>query len=73
MHFRDDPLVMDSGSAFMTGSPLPGGLGKVRHDAAPAFTLKKERPNKGARALISTFANRTANVPGAGYRFAPTG
>ncbi|MBA1274588.1 aminopeptidase N [Stutzerimonas azotifigens] len=70
-HFKDHALVMDQWFSVQAGSPLPGGLERVRTLMEhPAFTLKN--PNK-VRALIGAFANQNLvnfhRADGAGYRF----
>ncbi len=70
-HFKDNPLVMDQWFSVQAGSPLPGGLARVRALMEhPAFTLKN--PNK-VRALIGAFAGQNLvnfhAADGSGYRF----
>ncbi|KIU42808.1 aminopeptidase N [Pseudomonas putida] len=70
-HFKDNPLVMDQWFSVQAGSPLPGGLARVRGLMEhPAFTLKN--PNK-VRALIGAFAGQNLvnfhAADGSGYRF----
>lgn len=70
-HFKDNPLVMDQWFSVQAGSPLPGGLARVRALMQhPAFTLKN--PNK-VRALIGAFAGQNLvnfhAADGSGYRF----
>ncbi|KTC22850.1 aminopeptidase [Pseudomonas putida] len=70
-HFKDNPLVMDQWFSVQAGSPLPGGLARVRALMEhPAFTLKN--PNK-VRALIGAFAGQNLvnfhTADGSGYRF----
>ncbi|MBV6289263.1 aminopeptidase N [Pseudomonas aegrilactucae] len=70
-HFKDNPLVMDQWFSVQAGSPLPGGLARVRALMQhPAFTVKN--PNK-VRALIGAFAGQNLinfhAADGSGYRF----
>lgn len=70
-HFKDNPLVMDQWFSVQAGSPMPGGLARVRALMQhPAFTLKN--PNK-VRALIGAFAGQNLinfhAADGSGYRF----
>ena len=70
-HFKDNPLVMDQWFSVQAGSPLPGGLARVRALMEhPAFTLKN--PNK-VRALVGAFAGQNLvnfhAADGSGYRF----
>ena len=70
-HFKDNPLVMDQWFSVQAGSPLPGGLERVKALMQhPAFTLKN--PNK-VRSLIGAFANQNPcnfhALDGSGYRF----
>ncbi|WP_236176598.1 aminopeptidase N [Pseudomonas qingdaonensis] len=70
-HFKGNPLVMDQWFSVQAGSPLPGGLARVRALMEhPAFTLKN--PNK-VRALIGAFAGQNLvnfhAADGSGYRF----
>ena len=70
-HFKDNPLVMDQWFSVQAGSPLPGGLARVRALMQhPAFTLKN--PNK-VRALVGAFAGQNLvnfhAADGSGYRF----
>ncbi|GGJ90009.1 aminopeptidase N [Pseudomonas matsuisoli] len=69
--FKDNPLVMDQWFSVQAGSPLPGGLDRVKALMEhPAFTVKN--PNK-VRALIGAFANQNLvnfhQKDGSGYRF----
>ncbi|MGV6394728.1 aminopeptidase N [Pseudomonas caspiana] len=70
-NFKDNPLVMDQWFSVQAGSPLPGGLDRVKalmHH--PAFNIKN--PNK-VRALIGAFAGQNLinfhAADGSGYRF----
>src|SRR5690554_2827444 len=70
-HFKDNPLVMDQWFSVQAGSPLPGGLERVKALMAhPAVNIKN--PNK-VRALIGAFANQNHvnfhALDGSGYRF----
>ncbi|WNW14144.1 aminopeptidase N [Pseudomonas sp. DTU_2021_1001937_2_SI_NGA_ILE_001] len=70
-HFKDNPLVMDQWFSVQAGSPLPGGLARVRELMQhPAFNIKN--PNK-VRALIGAFAGQNLvnfhAADGSGYRF----
>ena len=70
-HFKDNPLVMDQWFSVQAGSPLPGGLERVKALMQhPAFSLRN--PNK-VRALIGAFAGQNHinfHAPdGSGYRF----
>ena len=69
--FKDNPLVMDQWFSVQAGSPLPGGLQRVRELMEhPAFTIKN--PNK-VRALVGAFAGQNLinfhASDGSGYRF----
>ncbi|HEY0290586.1 MAG TPA: aminopeptidase N [Pseudomonas sp.] len=69
--FKDNPLVMDQWFSVQAGSPLPGGLDRVKALMQhPAFTMKN--PNK-VRALIGAFAGQNLinfhAADGSGYRF----
>ena len=69
--FKDNPLVMDQWFSVQAGSPMPGGLQRVRELMEhPAFTLKN--PNK-VRALVGAFAGQNLinfhAADGSGYRF----
>ena len=69
--FKDNPLVMDQWFSVQAGSPLPGGLQRVRELMEhPAFTIKN--PNK-VRALVGAFAGQNLinfhAADGSGYRF----
>ncbi|WP_268797195.1 aminopeptidase N [Pseudomonas huanghezhanensis] len=69
--FKDNPLVMDQWFSVQAGSPLPGGLERVKALMQhPAFTMKN--PNK-VRALIGAFAGQNLinfhAADGSGYRF----
>ena len=69
--FKDNPLVMDQWFSVQAGSPLPGGLARVKALMEhPAFNLKN--PNK-VRALIGAFAGQNLinfhAADGSGYRF----
>ena len=70
-NFKDNPLVMDQWFSVQAGSPLPGGLERVKALMQhPAFTIKN--PNK-VRALIGAFAGQNLinfhAADGSGYRF----
>lgn len=70
-NFKDNPLVMDQWFSVQAGSPLPGGLDRVKALMQhPAFNIKN--PNK-VRALIGAFAGQNLinfHAPdGSGYRF----
>jgi aminopeptidase N len=70
-NFKDNPLVMDQWFSVQAGSPLPGGLERVKALMQhPAFTMKN--PNK-VRALIGAFAGQNLinfhAADGSGYRF----
>jgi aminopeptidase N len=70
-HFKDNPLVMDQWFSVQAGSPLPGGLERVKALMQhPAFSLRN--PNK-VRALVGAFAGQNHinfHAPdGSGYRF----
>ncbi|WP_122664882.1 aminopeptidase N [Pseudomonas viridiflava] len=70
-NFKDNPLVMDQWFSVQAGSPLPGGLGRVKTLMQhPAFNIKN--PNK-VRALIGAFAGQNLinfhAADGSGYRF----
>jgi aminopeptidase N len=70
-NFKDNPLVMDQWFSVQAGSPLPGGLERVRTLMQhPAFNIKN--PNK-VRALIGAFAGQNLinfhAADGSGYRF----
>jgi aminopeptidase N len=70
-HFKDNPLVMDQWFSVQAGSPLPGGLERVKALMQhPAFNIKN--PNK-VRALIGAFAGQNLinfhAADGSGYRF----
>ncbi len=70
-NFKDNPLVMDQWFSVQAGSPLPGGLDRVKALMQhPAFNLKN--PNK-VRALIGAFAGQNLinfhAADGSGYRF----
>jgi len=69
--FKTNALVMDQWFSVQAGSPLPGGLERVKALMQhPAFTLKN--PNK-VRALIGAFAGQNLinfhAADGSGYRF----
>jgi aminopeptidase N len=69
--FKDDPLVMDQWFSVQAGSPMPGGLERVKALMQhPAFTMKN--PNK-VRSLIGAFAGQSLvnfhAIDGSGYRF----
>jgi len=70
-NFKDNPLVMDQWFSVQAGSPLPGGLDRVKALMQhPAFNIKN--PNK-VRALIGAFAGQNLinfhAADGSGYRF----
>jgi aminopeptidase N len=70
-NFKDNPLVMDQWFSVQAGSPLPGGLERVKALMQhPAFNIKN--PNK-VRALIGAFAGQNLinfhAADGSGYRF----
>jgi aminopeptidase N len=70
-NFKTNALVMDQWFSVQAGSPLPGGLERVKALMQhPAFTLKN--PNK-VRALIGAFAGQNLinfhAADGSGYRF----
>lgn len=70
-NFKDNPLVMDQWFSVQAGSPLPGGLERVKALMQhPAFNVKN--PNK-VRALIGAFAGQNLinfhAADGSGYRF----
>ncbi|MCQ3033717.1 aminopeptidase N [Pseudomonas syringae] len=70
-NFKDNPLVMDQWFSVQAGSPLPGGLERVKTLMQhPAFNIKN--PNK-VRALIGAFAGQNLinfhAADGSGYRF----
>ncbi|BAQ74483.1 MULTISPECIES: aminopeptidase N [Pseudomonas] len=70
-HFKDNALVMDQWFSVQAGSPLPGGLERVKALMQhPAFNLKN--PNK-VRALVGAFAGQNLinfhAADGSGYRF----
>ncbi|MCE4052618.1 aminopeptidase N [Pseudomonas sp. Au-Pse12] len=70
-HFKDNALVMDQWFSVQAGSPLPGGLERVKTLMQhPAFNLKN--PNK-VRALVGAFAGQNLinfhAADGSGYRF----
>ncbi|MCI8211543.1 aminopeptidase N [Pseudomonas sp. S25] len=70
-NFKDNPLVMDQWFSVQAGSPLPGGLERVKALMQhPAFNIKN--PNK-VRALIGAFAGQSLinfhAADGSGYRF----
>ncbi|OLF53996.1 aminopeptidase N [Pseudomonas chlororaphis] len=70
-HFKDNALVMDQWFSVQAGSPLPGGLERVKALMQhPAFNIKN--PNK-VRALIGAFAGQNLinfhAADGSGYRF----
>ncbi|MCL9657231.1 aminopeptidase N [Pseudomonas protegens] len=70
-NFKDNALVMDQWFSVQAGSPLPGGLERVKALMQhPAFNLKN--PNK-VRALVGAFAGQNLinfhAADGSGYRF----
>ena len=70
-NFKDNALVMDQWFSVQAGSPLPGGLDRVKALMQhPAFNIKN--PNK-VRALIGAFAGQNLinfhAADGSGYRF----
>jgi aminopeptidase N len=70
-NFKTNALVMDQWFSVQAGSPLPGGLARVKALMEhPAFTMKN--PNK-VRALIGAFAGQNLinfhAADGSGYRF----
>ncbi|WP_434677486.1 aminopeptidase N [Pseudomonas sp. R1-18] len=70
-NFKDNALVMDQWFSVQAGSPLPGGLERVKALMQhPAFNIKN--PNK-VRALIGAFAGQNLinfhAADGSGYRF----
>ena len=70
-NFKDNALVMDQWFSVQAGSPLPGGLERVKALMQhPAFNMKN--PNK-VRALIGAFAGQNLinfhAADGSGYRF----
>ncbi|MFS2160106.1 aminopeptidase N [Pseudomonas sp. Pseusp122] len=70
-NFKTNALVMDQWFSVQAGSPLPGGLARVKALMQhPAFTMKN--PNK-VRALIGAFAGQNLinfhAADGSGYRF----
>jgi aminopeptidase N len=70
-HFKDNALVMDQWFSVQAGSPLPGGLERVKTLMQhPAFNIKN--PNK-VRALVGAFAGQNLinfhAADGSGYRF----
>lgn len=70
-HFKDNALVMDQWFSVQAGSPLPGGLARVKALMQhPAFNIKN--PNK-VRALVGAFAGQNLinfhAADGSGYRF----
>ncbi|NBF03005.1 aminopeptidase N [Pseudomonas sp. Fl5BN2] len=70
-NFKDNPLVMDQWFSVQAGSPLPGGLARVKALMQhPAFNIKN--PNK-VRALVGAFAGQNLinfhAADGSGYRF----
>ncbi|WP_047304729.1 aminopeptidase N [Pseudomonas fluorescens] len=70
-NFKDNPLVMDQWFSVQAGSPLPGGLERVKALMQhPAFNIKN--PNK-VRALVGAFAGQNLinfhAADGSGYRF----
>ncbi|NBF12413.1 aminopeptidase N [Pseudomonas sp. Fl4BN1] len=70
-NFKDNPLVMDQWFSVQAGSPLPGGLARVKALMQhPTFNIKN--PNK-VRALIGAFAGQNLinfhAADGSGYRF----
>ncbi|MDP9513970.1 aminopeptidase N [Pseudomonas protegens] len=70
-NFKDNALVMDQWFSVQAGSPLPGGLERVKALMQhPAFNLKN--PNK-VRALVGVFAGQNLinfhAADGSGYRF----
>lgn len=70
-NFKDNALVMDQWFSVQAGSPLPGGLERVKALMQhPAFNIKN--PNK-VRALVGAFAGQNLinfhAADGSGYRF----
>ncbi|MGC5699054.1 aminopeptidase N [Pseudomonas sp. NFXW11] len=70
-NFKNNALVMDQWFSVQAGSPLPGGLERVKALMQhPAFTIKN--PNK-VRALVGAFAGQNLinfhAADGSGYRF----
>ena len=70
-NFKDNALVMDQWFSVQAGSPLPGGLERVKALMQhPAFNLKN--PNK-VRSLVGAFAGQNLinfhAADGSGYRF----
>ncbi|AEV63641.1 aminopeptidase N [Pseudomonas ogarae] len=70
-NFKGNPLVMDQWFSVQAGSPLPGGLARVKALMEhPAFNIKN--PNK-VRALVGAFAGQNLinfhAADGSGYRF----
>ena len=70
-NFKTNALVMDQWFSVQAGSPLPGGLERVKALMQhPAFNIKN--PNK-VRALIGAFAGQNLinfhAADGSGYRF----
>ncbi|MDP9527561.1 aminopeptidase N [Pseudomonas protegens] len=70
-NFKDNALVMDQWFSVQAGSPLPGGLERVKALIQhPAFNIKN--PNK-VRALVGAFAGQNLinfhAADGSGYRF----
>jgi len=70
-NFKDNALVMDQWFSVQAGSPLPGGLERVKTLMQhPAFNIKN--PNK-VRALVGAFAGQNLinfhAADGSGYRF----